>query len=74
MGPEPAPGRTVSVFDADTLLYQFEIDDETAFTRSWKGELTMSRSAERIYEYACHEGNYSLENLLRGFRANEPKR
>jgi hypothetical protein len=63
-----------SVFDADTLLYQFEIDDETAFTRSWKGELTMSRSSERIYEYACHEGNYSLENLLRGFRANEPKR
>jgi hypothetical protein len=63
-----------SVFDADTLLYQFEIDDQTAFTRPWKGELTLSRSSDRIYEYACHEGNYSLENLLRGFRANEQKR
>jgi hypothetical protein len=60
-----------SLFDADTLLYQFEIDNPTAFTQPWKGELTMSRSAGRIFEYACHEGNYSLENLLRGYRAGE---
>jgi len=60
-----------SLFDADTLLYQFEIDNPTAFTQPWKGELTMTRSAERIYEYACHEGNYSLSNMLRGFRASE---
>jgi hypothetical protein len=58
-----------SLFDADTLLYQFEIDDPTAFTRPWKGALTMARSPGRIYEYACHEGNYSLEGLLRGYRA-----
>lgn len=62
-----------SLFDADTLLYQFEIDDPTAYTRPWKGELTMSRSNERIYEFACHEANYSLENMLRGTRATEPK-
>jgi hypothetical protein len=60
-----------SLFDADTLLYQFEIDDPTAYTRPWKGELTMTRSTERIYEFACHEGNYSLENMLRGTRAAE---
>jgi hypothetical protein len=59
------------MFDADTLLYQFEIDDPTAFTRPWKGELTMARSSGRIYEYACHEGNYSLVNMLRGYRAAE---
>jgi hypothetical protein len=57
-----------SLFDADTLLYQFDIDDPTAFTRPWRGELTMSRADGRIYEYACHEGNYSMENLLRGYR------
>jgi hypothetical protein len=61
------------LFDADTLLYQFEVDNPTAFTQRWKGELTMTRSTEPIYEYACHEGNYSLSNMLRGFRAAERK-
>ncbi len=63
-----------SLFDADTLLYGFEIDNPTAFTQPWKGELTMTRSDEPIYEYACHEGNYSLSNMLQGFRAAERKR
>jgi hypothetical protein len=62
-----------SLFDAGTLLYQFEIDNPTAFTVPWKGELTMTRSTERIYEYACHEANYSLSNMLQGFRAAERK-
>jgi hypothetical protein len=61
------------LFDPDTLLYQFEIDDPTAFTRPWKGELTMARATGQIYEFACHEANYSLENILRGFRATEKK-
>ena len=60
-----------SLLDADTLLYRFEIDDPTAFTRPWKGELTMVRSAGPIYEFACHEGNYALPNMLRGYRATE---
>jgi hypothetical protein len=60
-----------SLLDADTLLYQFEIDDATAFMQPWKGELTMARSPGRIYEYACHEANYSLVNMLRGYRATE---
>jgi hypothetical protein len=60
-----------SLMDADTLLYQFEVDDPTAFTRPWKGELTMTRSTAPIFEYACHEGNYALPNMLRGFRAAE---
>ena len=60
-----------SLLDAETLLYRFEIDDPTAFTQPWKGELTMARSRGPIYEYACHEGNYSLSNLLSGYRASE---
>jgi hypothetical protein len=59
------------LLDPETLLYQFDVDDPTAFTRPWKGELTMTRSSGRIYEYACHEGNYSLANMLRGYRAAE---
>jgi len=60
-----------SLLDADTLLYRFEIDDPSAFTQPWKGEYTMARSSGAIYEYACHEWNYSLVNLLRGYRASE---
>jgi len=60
-----------SLLDADTLLYRFEIDDPTAFTQPWKGELTMARSPGPIYEFACHEGNYALSNMLRGYRAAE---
>ena len=58
-----------SVLDANTLLYRFEVDDPSAFTRPWKGELTMSRGSSPIYEYACHEGNYALPDLLNGLHA-----
>jgi len=44
------------LLDADTRLYQFEIDNPTASTQSWKGELTTTRSTGNIYEFACHEG------------------
>jgi len=60
-----------SLLDRDTILYRFEVDDSTAFTRPWKGELTMERSAGPIYEYACHEGNYALPNLMNIFNATE---
>ncbi len=60
-----------SLLDADTMLYQFDVDNPTAFTKPWKGELTMSRSTAPIYEYACHEGNHSLPNMLSGYRAME---
>jgi hypothetical protein len=62
------------LLDANTLLYQFEVDNPTAYTRPWKGELTMTRTDARIYEFACHEGNYSLTNMMRGYRAAEGKR
>jgi hypothetical protein len=61
------------LLDPETLLYQFEIDNPTAFTQPWKGELTMLRASGNIYEFACHEGNYALSNMLRGFRAAEKK-
>jgi len=53
------------------LLYQFTIDNETAFTRSWTAEVPMTKSSETMFEYACHEGNYSLPNVLAGARAAE---
>jgi hypothetical protein len=53
-----------SLLDANTMRYRFEVDDPTAFARPWKGELTWTRSAGPIFEYACHEGNYALPSLL----------
>jgi hypothetical protein len=60
-----------SLLDANTIAYRFEVEDPSAFTRPWKGESTMARSTGTIFEYACHEGNYALPNLLNGFRAAE---
>ncbi|HVV44744.1 MAG TPA: hypothetical protein VHC72_06050 [Bryobacteraceae bacterium] len=55
----------------DTLLYRFTIDDPTAFTAPWTGEYPFIASQDRIYEYACHEGNYGLAGVLAGARAAE---
>jgi len=57
--------------DADTLLYQFTIDDPQTFVSSWSGELPMTRAAGPLYEYACHEGNYGLSGILAGARVKE---
>jgi hypothetical protein len=57
--------------DANTLLYEFTVDDPTTFTRPWSAQLPMTRSRERLYEYACHEGNYALPDILRGARFQE---
>jgi hypothetical protein len=56
---------------ADTILYKFTIDDPSTFTRSWSGEVPFNRIDDLIYEYACHEGNYALSNILSGERARE---
>src|SRR5262249_45951412 len=55
----------------DMILYQFTVDDATAFTKPWTGEAPLMRTEGPIYEYACHEGNYSMTNVLSGARAAE---
>ena len=57
----------------DTILYRFTVDDPTAFTKPWSGELSMKRSREDVEEYACHEGNYSMTTILAGARAQEKR-
>ena len=59
---------------ADTILYQFTVDDSSAFTKPWSGEPSMRRSREPVVEYACHEGNYSMTTILQGARAAEKGR
>ena len=60
--------------DADTLLYKFTIDDPATFTRPWSGEVPFEALNEMVYEYACHEGNHALSNVLSGERSQEKER
>ena len=57
--------------DADTLVYEFIVDDPTVFTKPWKGIIPMTASKGPLYEHACHEGNYGLFGILGGARAEE---
>ena len=59
--------------DPNTILYQFTVDDPTAFTKPWSGEMSMRKTGEPVEEYACHEGNYAMESILAGARAEEKK-
>jgi len=55
----------------DTLDYEFTVNDPGAYTSEWGGEVPMKALDGLIYEYACHEGNYALGNILRGARYEE---
>ena len=55
----------------DTLLYEFTVDDPTAFTRPWTAQIPMTKTKGPIFEYACHEGNYAMTDILAGARAAE---
>jgi hypothetical protein len=59
--------------DADTLLYEFTVDDPSSFSKAWSGVLPMKRTDEQLYEYACHEGNEAMAGILRGARVQEKR-
>ncbi len=69
LGPQLHLTEHFSRLDGDTLSYGFTIDDPTAFARPWTVETTMTKTPNPLYEYACHEGNYGLLNILAGARA-----
>ena len=55
----------------DTLIYEFTVTDPTTWTKPFTAQVPMKRSTERMFEYACHEGNYGMEGLLLAARAVE---
>jgi hypothetical protein len=57
--------------DPKTLIYRFTVEDPSTWDRPWSGEYPWIGSDEHIYEYSCHEGNYSLSGMLSGARASE---
>ena len=57
--------------DDDTILYEFEIHDPRTYSEPWGGAVPWRRYDDLLYEYACHEGNYALSNVLSGARYQE---
>ena len=57
--------------DEHTINYEFTVDDPTTYTRPWSGQVPFKALGDQVYEYACHEANYSLFNVLSGARAEE---
>jgi hypothetical protein len=60
-----------SRIDANTLLYRFTVEDPATWERSWTGEYPWTGTDDLMYEYACHEANYALGDILRGARVKE---
>jgi hypothetical protein len=56
------------MIDRDTIQYRFTVQDPATWARPWSAEIPMIRTEDPIYEYACHEGNYGLPNILRAQR------
>jgi len=71
------PGKDLHVIERfsrvanNALLYRFTVDDPGTWERPWTGEFTWPITDQPIYEYACHEANYALENILRGARQRD---
>ena len=57
--------------DAETLIYEFTVSDPQTWTKPWTAAVPMKKVDLPIYEYACHEGNYAMRNILSGARAQE---
>ena len=57
--------------DPETLLYEFTVTDPTIWVSPWTAQLPMKRNPDLIYEFACHEGNYGLYNIMAGSRSEE---
>jgi len=57
--------------DTDTIDYRLTVEDSTTWTKPWTVAVPLVRSASPVYEYACHEGNYSMKNSLAAARASQ---
>ena len=61
----------ITRLDEDNILYEFEVQDPRTYTEVWGGQIPWRTFDQQIYEYACHEGNYSMSNVLSGARYQE---
>jgi hypothetical protein len=70
----PANSKVIERFTRisdEELLYQYTVEDPSTYTAPWLAEYSLYRTKQRLFEHACHEGNYSLPNILKGARMQE---
>jgi hypothetical protein len=73
----PAEGANLHVVerfrlvDADSIDYRYTVNDPATYTKPWTAAVPMTRTTGPLYEYACHEGNYAMTDILAGARAKE---
>ena len=70
-GPEMHVEERFTRVDDDTLLYEYTVDDPDSFTKPWSAAVPMAKTEGPMFEYACHEGNYGMFNILAGARAQD---
>jgi hypothetical protein len=73
VGENPTVTERFSRVGEKAIHYEFAVEDKDAFTQPWRGEMTFRQDGERMYEYACHEGNYALPGILAGARRDETR-
>lgn len=56
---------------AEQIFYEFTVDDPVYYAQPWRAEMSLNARHEQVFEYACHEGNYAMEGILRGARNQE---
>jgi hypothetical protein len=71
LSPEATVTERFTRIDPGELLYQFSVEDPVHYTKTWSGEYAFKPQKGVLYEYACHEGNYSVPGILRGARLKE---
>lgn len=71
MSPDAVVTEWFTPVSADEIVYRYEVNDPTYYDEPWSVEFSLTRSDERVYEFACHEGNYALKHMLAGARMEE---
>ena len=71
MSPDAVVTEWFTPASADEIVYRYQVDDPTYYDQPWSVEYSLMRTDERVYEFACHEGNYALKHMLNGARMEE---
>jgi hypothetical protein len=73
LGPQAKVIERFSRYAKNQILYEFTVDDPQRYKEPWRAEMSLNAADGRVFEYACHEGNYALTGTLQGAREQEKR-